>query len=71
MYTEAIQQDSKMAAAYSNRALVHLKLSQPKAAEADCNHALELEPSNAKALLRRAAARSVSKLDLYPSADAG
>ena len=60
LYTEAIQQDSRMAAAYSNRALVHLKLSQPEAAEADCNHALELEPSNAKAILRRAAARSVS-----------
>ena len=61
-----------MAAAYSNRALVHLKLSQPEAAEADCNNALELAPSNVKALLRRAAARSASTAGpvLQPSADA-
>ena len=62
-----------MAAAYSNRALVSLKLSQPEAAEADCTHALELDPSNAKALLRRAAARFVSTAGpiLEASADAG
>ena len=73
LYTEAIQLDSKMAAAYSNRALVHLKLSQPEAAEADCTHALELEPNNAKALLRRATARFVSTAGpiLEASADAG
>lgn len=57
LYTEAIQQDSSMAAAYSNRALVRLKLGQAEGAEQDSNQALQLEPKNVKALLRRAAAR--------------
>ena len=46
-----------MAAAYSNRALVNLKLGQADAAEADANQALQLDPKMVKALLRRAAAR--------------
>ena len=57
LYTEAIEHDGSMVAAYSNRALVHLKMDQPQSAEADANQALQLEPSNVKALLRRAAAR--------------
>lgn len=51
-----------MAAAYSNRALMHLKLGQAEAAEADANQALQLEPKMVKALLRRAAARCVRHL---------
>ena len=57
LYTEAIQQDGSMAAAYSNRALMHLKLGQPEEAEADASQALNLDPKMVKPLLRRAAAR--------------
>ncbi len=57
LYTEAVEHDGSMAVAFSNRALVHLKMDQPQSAEADANQALHLEPSNVKALLRRAAAR--------------
>lgn len=57
LYTEAVEQDGSMAAAYSNRALVNLKLGQAEAAEADANQALQLDPKMVKALLRRAAAR--------------
>lgn len=57
LYTEAVEQDRSMAAAYSNRALVNLKLGQAAAAEADANQALQLDPKMVKALLRRAAAR--------------
>jgi len=57
LYTEAVEHDGSMAAAYSNRALVHLKLSQPELAEADSDKALQLDSKNVKALLRRAAAR--------------
>lgn len=46
-----------MAAAFSNRALVHLKLKQAHAAEADASQALQLDPKMVKAFLRRAAAR--------------
>jgi Flp pilus assembly protein TadD len=56
-YTKAIELDSTMAAAFSNRALALIKLGRPAEAEADCTHALLLQPGNVKALLRRAAAR--------------
>ncbi len=46
-----------MAAAFSNRALARLKLGRAAEAEIDCDHALLLQPTNVKALLRRAAAR--------------
>ena len=56
-YTKALELDPKLAAAYSNRALARLKLGDAGGAEADCGHALLLQPGNAKALLRRGAAR--------------
>ena len=58
-YSKALELDSSMAAAHSNRALVRLKLGDAAGAEADCSHALLLQPGNAKALLRRGAARCV------------
>ena len=57
LYSEALEADSSLAAAYNNRALAHLKLKNIADAEADCGYVLRLEPHNVKAFLRRAAAR--------------
>lgn len=57
LYSEALEADSSLAAAYNNRALAHLKLNNIADAEADCRYVLRLEPHNVKAFLRRAAAR--------------
>lgn len=56
-YTKAVELDTTLASAYSNRAMAHLKLGQVTKAETDCNHTLLLQPDNVKALLRRATAR--------------
>lgn len=45
------------AAAFNNRALAYLKTGQHAEAASDCDRVLNLEASNVKALLRRAAAR--------------
>lgn len=50
-----------MLPALNNRAMARLKLGQWEAAEADCSAVLEQEPTNVKALLRRATARWVAK----------
>lgn len=57
LYSEALESDSTLAAAYNNRALAHLKLNNLADAEADCGYVLQLEPRNVKALLRRGSAR--------------
>ena len=44
----------------SNRAMANLKVGSYAEAEEDCTKALEGDPKNVKALLRRGAARSVS-----------
>ena len=56
-YSEALEADSTLAAAYNNRALAHLKLGNLADAEADCGYVLRLEPRNVKAFLRRGSAR--------------
>ena len=57
MYSKALEHNCRLAAAYNNRALAHLKLSNLADAEADCDYVLMLEPKNVKALLRRGSAR--------------
>lgn len=57
LYSEALETDSTLAAAYNNRALAHLKLNNVADAEADCGYVLRLEPRNVKAFLRRGSAR--------------
>ena len=57
LYSEALETDSTLAAAYNNRALAHLKLNNLADAEADCGYVLRLEPRNVKAFLRRGSAR--------------
>lgn len=58
IYTLAIQKDtasgSTLAALYNNRAEARRRLGEHEAAVEDCSKALELEPKNLKALLRRA-----------------
>ena len=61
-YTKALELDPKLAAAYSNRAMARLKLGDAVGAETDCDYALLLQPHNAKALLRRGAARCTTRL---------
>eukprot|EP00891_Asterochloris_glomerata_P002514 jgi/Astpho2/2514/Aster-04231 len=57
LYSKALEHNCRLAAAYNNRALAHLKLSNLADAEADCDYVLMLEPKNVKALLRRGSAR--------------
>ena len=57
LYSQALESDSTLAAAYNNRALAHLKLNNLADAEADCGYVLQLEPRNVKAFLRRGSAR--------------
>lgn len=57
LYSEALEVDSTLAAAYNNRALAHLKLGNLADAEADCCYVLRLDPRNVKAFLRRGSAR--------------
>jgi tetratricopeptide (TPR) repeat protein len=57
-YSKALQLDENLTVARNNRAMAHLKLQNWREAETDCSGVLEAEPSNAKALLRRATARS-------------
>ena len=58
MYTLAIDKNtasnSTLAALYNNRAEARRRLGEHQAAVDDCSKALELEPNNVKALLRRA-----------------
>ncbi len=56
-YTQALQLDPGLLTARNNRAACHIKLGQWKEAVEDCNAVLAVEAENAKALLRRAAAR--------------
>ncbi|KAJ1629104.1 hypothetical protein T492DRAFT_907861 [Pavlovales sp. CCMP2436] len=58
LYTEALIQNPRSAAAYANRGLALLKLKKWAEAEEDCSAALLLDRAHAKALLRRAEART-------------
>mmetsp|Transcript_9973 Transcript_9973/g.29916 ORF Transcript_9973/g.29916 Transcript_9973/m.29916 type:complete len:352 (-) Transcript_9973:950-2005(-) len=57
LYSEALSKDGSLVTALNNRALAHLKLGNPAAAETDASAVLHLEPRNVKALLRRGNAR--------------
>eukprot|EP00731_Ephydatia_muelleri_P010756 Em0005g1342a len=57
------------AAAYNNRAITAIKLSRFSDAVSDCNVALKLEPTNTKALLRRANAYKSLKKNAEAIAD--
>ncbi|KAL5484222.1 hypothetical protein EMCRGX_G020681 [Ephydatia muelleri] len=54
-YTKCLRECEK-AVIYTNRALCYLKLSKPRDALEDCEKALKIEPSNIKALYRKALA---------------
>lgn len=55
--TEAVHYDPTDATNYLHRARVLLRLNRPAEAEVDCTKALDIEPGNFKALLRRGLAR--------------
>lgn len=55
-YSRGIGMDPSNSLLYSNRALTHLKQQQHAQALRDCNAALQYDPGNVKALLRRARA---------------
>jgi tetratricopeptide (TPR) repeat protein len=52
-FTQAIEQDANLAAAYSNRCLVYLQLNEPAKSIEDCTAALQLNPENTEAYLNR------------------
>ncbi|KAL5484224.1 hypothetical protein EMCRGX_G020685 [Ephydatia muelleri] len=54
-YTKCLR-ECENAVIYTNRALCYLKLSKPRDALEDCEEALKMEPSNTKALYRKALA---------------
>jgi len=56
-YSQCIALCADQVACYTNRALCYLKLNKPTDAECDCDQALSLQPTNPKALYRRALAR--------------
>lgn len=64
-YSAALDKDpghahADAAALLTNRALAHLKLSEPAKAEADCTAALKLQPGYGKAYYRRALAHEMA-----------
>lgn len=65
-FSEAIDLNQQVAAAYANRCLVHLHLEQYEPAIADCSHSLELQPSNREVYLNRGLA--YYRLGNYPAA---
>ena len=52
-FTQAIELDSELAAAYSNRCLVYIELGKYEQAAMDCTQALQLNPKNAESYLNR------------------
>lgn len=56
-YSQCISLCGDQVACYTNRALCYLKLNKATDAESDCNQALILQPTNPKAMYRRALAR--------------
>uniref|UniRef100_A0A182REJ4 TPR_REGION domain-containing protein n=1 Tax=Anopheles funestus TaxID=62324 RepID=A0A182REJ4_ANOFN len=65
-FTEAVEEYDKSlelypsAACYNNRAIAYIKLQRYTEAIADCEQCLKIEPSNLKALLRKAQALTLS-----------
>uniref|UniRef100_A0A670K4V8 Sperm associated antigen 1 n=1 Tax=Podarcis muralis TaxID=64176 RepID=A0A670K4V8_PODMU len=55
-YNECIKLNSQEQTIYTNRALCYLKLFQYEEAKKDCDHVLQIDDSNIKALYRRALA---------------
>jgi len=60
-YTLCIKLLPREVPSYTNRALCYLKMEMPKDAHRDCTTALSLQPTNVKALFRRAQARKILK----------
>jgi len=52
-FTHAIQHETDVAAAYSNRCLAHIQLGDYQSAIADCTQAVSLAPNNTEAFLNR------------------
>lgn len=70
-FTDAIEQDpsppnAKLAAAYSNRCLVHLELNHYPQAIADCTQSIRLNPANVESYLNRGLAQY--RAGNYPAA---
>ncbi|KAK3252094.1 hypothetical protein CYMTET_38594 [Cymbomonas tetramitiformis] len=60
LYSEGIELDGANAALYNNRAMAYLSLGRHRESIEDCTAALQLQPMNVKALLRRAHAYRLS-----------
>ncbi|HEY9752252.1 MAG TPA: tetratricopeptide repeat protein, partial [Coleofasciculaceae cyanobacterium] len=56
-FTQAIQAETKVALAYTNRCWVNLQLANPQQAVQDCAEALRLQPDNPEAYLNRGVAQ--------------
>ena len=56
-YTNAVRRDTRLTAAYGNRAQCHIDLGAFGEAVRDCVSVLALEPGNVKAYIRRGVAR--------------